>query len=293
MMDGWVRTLKGAPLSVLHALWLYGPSGRDDLVVATGYSINAVSQALAFLEHHLGYIERHHYRQWRLSPNTWQLPLPSLALPEGSSGDLSAESASTAVVDNLVDNRTAPVVPSAERSPRDLSTGTPPHCQSPSPNPVEGSFGDLSEAERSPGDLSAFSALGGIGLVVDQTNSINQTNTTPTAWPIAVDQSSEPDRDLWQMCQRLGIRGTAQLLIASSRFIQQRGPAYIQLHMRAAASDRDRRGSVAGLAINRMYRLLPGLDCGDCGRCNRCRQHYRPAFVEPSIPADLMDVIRR
>ena len=55
--------LKGAPLSVLLALWQKGPSGRKGLIQRTGWKKDAVSAALKRLVR-LKLVVRHNHRQW-------------------------------------------------------------------------------------------------------------------------------------------------------------------------------------------------------------------------------------
>ncbi len=71
----FLRVLKGSPLSVLMALWIYGAMDRKQIMVKTGWKKAAVDDALAFLED-LELIERPHYRQWSLASGFYQLPLP-------------------------------------------------------------------------------------------------------------------------------------------------------------------------------------------------------------------------
>lgn len=62
---GLLRRLKGAPLSVLMALALYGEQGRPGLVRRTGWSRSAVSNALNELVD-MGLVQRIHFRGWAL-----------------------------------------------------------------------------------------------------------------------------------------------------------------------------------------------------------------------------------
>lgn len=62
---GLLRRLKGAPLSVLVALALYGEQGRPGLVRRTGWSRSAVSNALNDLVD-MGLVQRIHFRGWAL-----------------------------------------------------------------------------------------------------------------------------------------------------------------------------------------------------------------------------------
>ncbi len=70
-----LRALKGAPLSVLIAIRLFpGPANLLQLSAATGYERTAIAQAVNSLEL-MGFVERAHYRGWRLSGLAQQLPL--------------------------------------------------------------------------------------------------------------------------------------------------------------------------------------------------------------------------
>ena len=70
-----LRALKGAPLSVLIAIRLFpGPANLLQLSAATGYERTAIAQAVDTLEL-MGFVERAHYRGWRLSGLAQQLPL--------------------------------------------------------------------------------------------------------------------------------------------------------------------------------------------------------------------------
>jgi len=70
-----LRSLKGAPLSVLIAIRLCpGPASLLQLAAATGYERTAVSQAVTSLEM-MGFVERAHYRGWQLTRAAVQLPL--------------------------------------------------------------------------------------------------------------------------------------------------------------------------------------------------------------------------
>lgn len=283
---GIIRTLKGAPLSVMMALWLYGPAGRNELVISTGWGINAVSQALTLLEGHMHCIERANYRQWRLASTLAQLPLPLFPLAEGSFSDPSAHNQTNATVDNPVDNLAAPAALHAERSLADPST--PSYASPPLPaQEREGSPGDPSQAERSPGDLSAH----GMGGWIDNNTSSGAPPTQTT--PIEADQTGRADPRLIAVCQSLGINGRARALLVGSHVVQALGPEYIRLHVSLAAKDPARRGDARGLAIHRMYGLQPALPCGDCGKCPECSRRY-PGYSAESDPyADYADVIRR
>jgi len=70
-----LRSLKGAPLSVLIAIRLCpGPASLLQLAAATGYERTAVTQAVTGLEM-MGFVERAHYRGWQLTRAAVQLPL--------------------------------------------------------------------------------------------------------------------------------------------------------------------------------------------------------------------------
>jgi len=74
-----VRTLKGAPLSIMVALSLVGTAVSNDWLVAnTGYTGKPVSIALSYLREH-GYIVLT-TRGWKLAGNTRQLPLSVVPL---------------------------------------------------------------------------------------------------------------------------------------------------------------------------------------------------------------------
>lgn len=60
--------LKGAPLSVLLALWRDGATGRKTLIARTGWRKDTVSRALKMLVD-MGLIERLHHRRWALAHN--------------------------------------------------------------------------------------------------------------------------------------------------------------------------------------------------------------------------------
>lgn len=86
-----VRTLKGAPLSIMVALSLVGTAVSNDWLVAnTGYTGKPVSIALMYLREH-GYIVLT-TRGWKLAGNERQLPLSAEPLtPETDSAPLQAE----------------------------------------------------------------------------------------------------------------------------------------------------------------------------------------------------------
>lgn len=281
-----LRALRGAPLSILLALALDGPAGRADLVAATGYSTGAVAAGLAALET-CGAVIRLHHRAWRINPAWRDIPLP-----------VSAETTPPAppVIHSLSTGAPAVLPAHAERScgdPSGMRTTNPPLAAVPVASSLtlpEGSPDDPSPAEGSPRDPSAS----GLDGSTEKDIYIQAPPSNPTqqaAWPIEADQSDQPDADLWTACRQLGIGEPARSLIACCRAIQQRGPAYIRLHVSAAAHDRNRTGPAIGLAINRMYRLQPALPCGDCGRCVQCARHY-PALSADSYAA-YADLIRR
>ncbi len=60
-----LRALKGAPLSVLVALFWFGPASRKGLVSRTGYGKDAVGDALNAL-FGMGLVVRLDYRKWAL-----------------------------------------------------------------------------------------------------------------------------------------------------------------------------------------------------------------------------------
>ncbi len=71
----FLRALKGAPLSVLVALAMFGRSGTSALEIATGYNTEAVAKALRALAG-MGYVENlGRYNGWRLTSAAVQLPL--------------------------------------------------------------------------------------------------------------------------------------------------------------------------------------------------------------------------
>ena len=80
-----LRACKGAPLSVLVALFLFGPSGRRGLVARTGYSKDVVSDALMALES-MDLIARINYRRWALLDNGKLFEL-STGIPQIGNGD--------------------------------------------------------------------------------------------------------------------------------------------------------------------------------------------------------------
>ena len=77
----FLRVLKGAPLSVLLALWVFGPMDRKAIMARTGWKKGSVDDALDFLEG-LGLVVRPHYRQWALADGFYQLPLPLAEVPK-------------------------------------------------------------------------------------------------------------------------------------------------------------------------------------------------------------------
>lgn len=281
-----LRALRGAPLSIWLSLALDGPAGRADLVAATGYSTGAVASGLATLET-LGAVERLHHRAWRINPAWRDLPLPI-------SAEFTPPAPPPIVIHSL--STGAPAVPSAdsERShsdpSTDLLTTNPKSVQI--PHEVDGSPGDPSAAEGSCGDPSASGLVG----YRSRSNTNNQAaptkpNQLPAAWPIDHDQTGRIDAELWHTCRSLGIGEPVRTLVAGCATIQARGPAYVRQHVSRAARDRNRAGSAIGLAINRIYRLLPALDCGDCMRCATCQRVY--GVSAESAYTDYADVIRR
>ena len=86
----FLRVLKGAPLSVLIGLWVYGPMGRTQLKRKTGWDVKTLDDALAFLMD-LELVCRPHYRKWALADRFKQLPLAHLALPESGEFPSSAK----------------------------------------------------------------------------------------------------------------------------------------------------------------------------------------------------------
>ena len=60
-----LRVLKGAPLSMLISLFIFGESDQRDLVVSTGYGRETVANALLVLESY-ELVERPHYRKWQI-----------------------------------------------------------------------------------------------------------------------------------------------------------------------------------------------------------------------------------
>lgn len=72
--ETFLRVLRGAPLTVLMAIWLRGGMCQNDIQRATGYGERATKRALEFLED-LELVHRPHYRKWQLSTGFQQLPL--------------------------------------------------------------------------------------------------------------------------------------------------------------------------------------------------------------------------
>jgi hypothetical protein len=71
----FLRSLKGAPLSVLIAIRILpGPASLIQLAALTGYEKHTCARATEALEA-MGYISRAHYRGWRLTAGALQLPL--------------------------------------------------------------------------------------------------------------------------------------------------------------------------------------------------------------------------
>ena len=71
----FLRALKGAPLSVLIAIRIFpGPASLLQLAAVTGYDQHTCARATEALAA-MGYLERVHYRGWRLSSEAQQLPL--------------------------------------------------------------------------------------------------------------------------------------------------------------------------------------------------------------------------
>lgn len=81
-----LRTLKGAPISILFALFFaHQPVGESWLVTVTGYSQNTVRRGCEYLEE-IGYALRNgRYDGWVLANGTVQLPLPTETLKSGES----------------------------------------------------------------------------------------------------------------------------------------------------------------------------------------------------------------
>ena len=101
----FLRVLKGAPLSVLLALWVHGAMSRKELVRKTGWQKDTVDNALDFLSD-LKLIERPHYRKWALSDGFHQLPFPSLEIAESRKNRLSEQSTIIVEpVDNFAEGR--------------------------------------------------------------------------------------------------------------------------------------------------------------------------------------------
>ena len=69
-----LRSLKGAPLSVLVALFAFGPASRAEMIVNTGWKKGAVDDGLRLLEG-LGLVVRPSFKKWALSDGVRQLPL--------------------------------------------------------------------------------------------------------------------------------------------------------------------------------------------------------------------------
>ena len=76
--ETFLRVLKGAPLSVLLALWVHGAMDKKGLSIKTGWKEDTIGDALAFLGD-LKLVERPHYRKWTVSDGFEQLPFPALA----------------------------------------------------------------------------------------------------------------------------------------------------------------------------------------------------------------------
>lgn len=79
-----LRTLKGAPLSVLAALFLTPTAVSESwLAGMTGYHVQVVRQALTFLgPDGMGLAQRNgRYSGWHLTGEAYQLPLPLQPLP--------------------------------------------------------------------------------------------------------------------------------------------------------------------------------------------------------------------
>lgn len=69
-----LRSLRGAPLSVVMALFMFGGGDRQDLIGWTGYQKGAIDSALRLLEEQ-GVVVRPSYKRWALSDGAQQLPL--------------------------------------------------------------------------------------------------------------------------------------------------------------------------------------------------------------------------
>lgn len=280
-----LRALRGAPLSVLIALALHGPAGRDELSQITGYSANAVSSALSALEA-MAAITRQHYRTWCINPGWNQLPLPT---PNAASYPQSYPQAAPAVLPSPT--------PAAESAENALSAANqpaaPPNAAPPAPAspPAESAKIAPSAAESAKTALSGL-VLDGDPIDIDPAPAPappKPNHPNPRSYPIERDQTSPLDPDIIRACQRYGIAGRARALIAGSAHVQALGPGYVANHISRAARDPNRTGGVVGLAIHRIFQLQPALPCGDCRRCNACRH----AYGNPPLPAEYADIVKR
>lgn len=152
--NGLLQELKGAPLSVLLALEIYGAQGRTELMDRTGWGRNAVSEALVLLEK-VGLVRRLHYRCWELLMDRDLSATLTGELAERPSGNLSATESPNG---NRSAERPAGNLSGAESPPRNLST------ESPKGNPsgAESPSGNLSESESPSHNLSAPHDHGGV-----------------------------------------------------------------------------------------------------------------------------------
>lgn len=150
--------LKGAPLSVFLALGA-GPRSRDEIIALTGWSRNAVRQALALLVK-LGLVTRPHYRCWRLAAGvrvSIETPFPDFSIVETSCADFSAERPSADLstpespYGDLSAERAYGDLSAAERACDDLSDAERPYSDLSAERP----YADLSDAESPYHDLSA------------------------------------------------------------------------------------------------------------------------------------------
>lgn len=85
-----LRELKGAPLSVLLALEIYGAQGRVELVERTGWSYSAVRDGVTVLEE-MDLVRRLDYRNWSLAEGInflaiFRLPQAAEVVSKDSSG---------------------------------------------------------------------------------------------------------------------------------------------------------------------------------------------------------------
>ena len=215
MKEMWLREIKGGPVTVLLALWAYGPGNKQHVMRYSGFKKDTVTDALQYLED-LGYVERPHYRKWQVASSFYQLPLPfaeayqlmlAATQPEQIEGEVVAAERRKNRLSEQPETQDIELVENPERRKNRSSN-----------------------AEKRKNRSSAL---------VSSSSTTNYKNK-------GAELLEKPDNEILKICAEVGIFGKKRELLAKMPHVIEGGADYIHAHIRNVGN-RD-----IGLAIWRM-----------------------------------------